>query len=109
MNLVTKEVTVTVPLGAKATVDIPADLDTNVVIIGLQAFLGALVGISSAKDDRIKRGQLINFISGVASHAEVSVKKIIFANETSEEDMSHIVENLLKSLNKEPPKGNTKS
>jgi hypothetical protein len=45
MTLVTKEMVVTVPSGAKATVEVPADLDAEVVRLTIQAVLGTLIGL----------------------------------------------------------------
>jgi hypothetical protein len=108
MTLVTKEMVVTVPSGAKATVDVPADLDSEVVRVIIQAVLGTLVGLSAAQNERLKRTHLINFATGVASVAEITIKKVIFTNKATDEDMSHIIENLLRSISRDPPKGTNK-
>jgi uncharacterized membrane protein YhiD involved in acid resistance len=108
MTLVTKEMVVTVPSGAKATVEVPADLDAEVVRLTIQAVLGTLIGLSAAQNERLKRTHLISFATGVASVAEITIKKVVFTNQTTDEDMSHIIENLLKSIGRDPPKGGSK-
>jgi hypothetical protein len=40
--------------------------------------------------------------------AEITNKKVVFTNQTTDEDMSHIIENLLKSIGRDPPKGGSK-
>lgn len=86
------------------SVSVPVEHESDLVEIGLKAFYGTLVALAESNRDDIRRYQLLSFIASIVSLSELSVKRVIFANENEHESAQSIVENLLESLSKDKHK-----
>lgn len=90
----------TMPTGLALSAEIPACHEADIIELGLRAFMGALTALAQADGDADRRIHLLNFVGSVLTSSENTVKRVIFANETSTLESSHVIDDLLRSLNK---------
>ena len=97
----TKNLNFKFPNGTSISISIPVEHETDLVELGLKAFYGTLVALALSNREDIRRYQLLSFISSIISLSELSVKRVIFANENETESAQSIIENLLESITKD--------
>jgi len=97
----TKNLSFKLPNGTSVSVNIPVEHETDLVELGLRAFCGTLTALANSNRDDIRRYQLISFITSIVSLSELSVKRVMFANDNEHESAQSIIDNLLASLSKD--------
>lgn len=94
-----------VPSGAKLSIEVPENLDPDLIQIGIRAFLGGLSAISKGIQEEARRDFLIRYVAATCTVAAAAVRSTQLANRILSTDGSQqIIEDLLKSLHTEKRK-----
>lgn len=93
-----------IPAGHSFEIDIPDQIEGELIRIALKAILGGLVGINKIRDERVKRTFMIRFIATIVGEANAAVHNAQMANRLGEKNPAKVVEELLKSLHKDKDK-----
>ncbi len=87
------------PNEVKAIMLVPSELDSQLVELALNIFLGGFVAVAKCEDAEIRKDFLIRYVASLANDASTAIRSAQMANKMQTTNQKEIVENLLKSLN----------
>lgn len=89
------------PSGYKFAIDLPADVDPELARIAFKAILGGFVGLTNTHDEDVRRTFMIRFVVSIIAEANSAIHSAQMANRLQDSSPKNIIEQLLKSLDKD--------